>query len=120
MDNDYLDLPGLVVSFDSLELPRSRALADVLASGRLAYVQLIECRRETQDNDQIRESLIFDVEVERPQRCVHAIRRKERVAVSFGCADNWYPEVVALEIRLSSCASRKSEGRRISSQSVFV
>ncbi len=95
MDEQFLDVDGLVVPPNSLELPRSLSLGSVLETERLAFVQLIECRSETID-DSLRETVVFDVEVERPQNCVHPIHRIERVAVRFDSPDNWYPEVVSL------------------------
>lgn len=96
MENQYCDAKGLIVSMDSLELPRSRELAAALDTGRLAFVSLVEYRRHSDDGGEIHETIIFDVEVERPQRCVHDIRRVERIATEFAAADNWYPEVTLL------------------------
>lgn len=96
MEDQYLDAEGLIVTTDSLELPRSRGLAAALEAGRLAFVHLVECRRRSGGNDTILETIIFEVDVERPQRCVHGIRRVERIAAEFTSLDNWYPEVTSL------------------------
>lgn len=96
MADEYLDAEGLIVSSGSLELPRSRELVAALESGRLAFVTLVECRRHSSDDGEVRETVVFSVEAERPQRCVHDIRRVERIAARFAAADNWYPEVTTL------------------------
>lgn len=96
MADEYLDADGLIVTSGSLELPRSGELVAALESRRLAFVTLVECRRHLGDDGEIRETVVFDVEVERPQRCAHDIRRVERIAARFAAADNWYPEVTAL------------------------
>lgn len=96
MEDEYLDAGGLIVDTGSLELPRSRELATAMETERLAFVRHVECRRDSSDEGEVLETIIFDVEVERPQRCVHEIRRIERIAVEFTAADNWYPEVTSL------------------------
>ncbi|MDA7978967.1 MAG: ThiF family adenylyltransferase [Pirellulales bacterium] len=96
MEDEHLDAGGLIIATDTLELPRSRELAAAMETGRLAFVTHIECRRGSGDDGDVRETIVFDVEVERPQRCMHDIRRIERIAVEFAAADNWYPEVISL------------------------
>lgn len=96
MADEYLDADGLIVTSGSLELPRSRELVAALECRRLAFVTLVECRRQSGDDGEIRETVVFDVEVERPQRCAHDIRRVERIAARFAADDNWYPEVTVL------------------------
>ena len=96
MKDKLLEARGLLVPSGTLELPRSRALAQVLETGRLAFIQPVEYRCESADTGHTSETIVFDVEVERPQKCVHPIHRVERIAVRFDAEDNWYPEVVSL------------------------
>lgn len=42
------------------------------------------------------ETVVIEVDVERPQRPIHDIRYKETIAVEFATEDTWYPEVLAL------------------------
>lgn len=95
MSIEYIEAQGQPVSTNSLKLRRSSELAKIAESGRLAYVQLVECRQVTQgENDS--EVVVLDVEVERPKHCVHSISRVERISVRFNEGDDWYPEVLAL------------------------
>lgn len=96
MKDKLLEARGLLVPSGTLELPRSRALAQVLETGRLAFIQPVEYRCESADTGHTSETIVFDVEVERPQKCIHPIHRVERIAVRFDAEDNWYPEVVSL------------------------
>lgn len=96
MNEAFIDAEGLVVPTSALEIQRSRELAGVVETGRLAYVRMVECRRTANEGDQISETVVFEVEVERPQHCVHDIRRVERISARFESADSWYPEVVSL------------------------
>lgn len=95
MAEELLSPPGIVVQQTALTLPRARALAETLASGRLPYVALVDCLQHD-DAGCVEEAIVFEVEVERPQQRTHDVRRHERIAVTFKPADNWYPEVAAL------------------------
>lgn len=92
MSASYLDPGGTIATGTSLQLPRAQAFASTLWSRRLAFVTPVECRR----NEDGSESVIIDIEVERPQQLVHPIHRIERIAVRFIPSDNWYPEILAL------------------------
>lgn len=96
MADAYLEPEGVLVPSTALELPRAQALAAALGGGRLPYVQLLECRRSSLPAGGSSETIVFEVEPERPQRCVHPIHRRERIAATFRPIDDWYPEVVAL------------------------
>lgn len=98
MADSYIDPGGgLVVPLSVLELSRAKALAEVLESRRLKFVTYVECRRDIAEGaGKTTETVVFDVEVERPQRRQHDIRRIERIAVIFTAKDDWYPEVLAL------------------------
>ena len=95
MDNKFLEAEGQLIAIDALRLRRSRELAGIAKSGRLAFVKLVECRQTTHGN-QFCEVVVVDVEVERPQRVVHPVSRIERISVRFIERDDWYPEVLSL------------------------
>ena len=98
MTEEYVEIEGDVVQESDIRLSRSRGLVDLIASGRLNFVRLIDCKRTTceNENDVFFESVIFEVEIERPQRYVNDIGRIERIAACFSSLDNFYPEVFAL------------------------
>ncbi len=96
--NDFLSANGDIVAAESLTIPRCRSLVRQIESDRLSFVKLIECRRTVEEANDVKETVVFDAEIERPQRRVHDIRRVERIAVTFSQADNWYPEVLALRV----------------------
>lgn len=88
---------GEVIPPTTLELPRAHALAALLGRGTVPFVRLIECRRHARLSDNAAtESVVFEVDVERPQAPVHDIRRRERIAAIFTAADSRPPETLAL------------------------
>lgn len=87
----YLETLGEPVERGELASPRARLLADALADSTIEFARPIECRA-----DQNFDVVIFDVEVELPQRLVHPIRSFERIAVLFDPNDRDTPEVLAL------------------------
>jgi len=93
---DFLQPAGIVVLPSALTLPRSLALAGTLGLGRLPFVKLIDCLQHHSEGDELEETVVFEVEVERPQRRAHDIHRTERLAATFKADDDWYPEVVSL------------------------
>jgi hypothetical protein len=98
MNNEYLDADGSVVSVSSLRIPRAKALADIVSSGRLNFVRFIECRRtEASEDGEEKETVVFEVDVERPQKLEAGILKSERIAVGFSPKDNWYPEIQHVE-----------------------
>ena len=88
----YLDPPGVTVPLERLVGEKPRALAQVLANDVLAFARLVECRASDSKN----ETVVFDVEVETPQICMHDIHSTERLAATFSGDGNAKPEVVAL------------------------
>ncbi len=89
VSNDYVGLPGIVVSVERLRL--GQAIAMVEAVTRNPYCRLIECRQ----TDSGREFVVFDTDVEVGQSRVHDIRQVERIAVAFTAKDH-LPAVLAL------------------------
>lgn len=102
MAQQFLPLPiaGQPIPFRQLTIPKAREAASALRSGVMNWVELVECQqhyRQAGAADEVfAESIIFDVEVETPQRPVHDIRRRERIAVTFSFDERTYPEVHAL------------------------
>jgi len=92
----FLQPHGIVVAPTILTIPRARALAELICSGRLPYVALVDCFQHCSSTDSAEETVVFDADIERPQYSLHEIRRKERIGVTFLQADDCYPEVVAL------------------------
>lgn len=93
MTLEYTELPGTPVGADTLEITRARQLASAVAGGRLDFVRLLECRKV--DGASF-ETLVIEVEVERPQVVVNSIQRVERLAVVLSADDESYPEVLAI------------------------
>ncbi len=97
MEQTFLDPGGVPVDAQSLTIPRARDLADVLASGVLDFVHIVEFRRrEAEAAGKETEIIIVDLEIQRPQRTVNGIQRVERVAVVLEPGDVTYPEVLSL------------------------
>lgn len=96
MADDYLSADGIIVPPGGLELGRARQLADMAGGGAVPFVRLIECRRETGTDGSVAESVVIELDVERPQAPLHDIRRRERIAAVFKSADRSYPEALAL------------------------
>ncbi len=86
-----LDIEGLIVPPQSLRLRRAQHLVAALSADDLPYATLVECR-----TGEGSETVVFDVEMERPQICDYDIRGTERLAATFDPSDGTYPEVVAL------------------------
>lgn len=95
MPEDFLPIEGIVVPPGSLSLKRARALAELVASGSLPYVALVDCFSLARA-DSVSEAVVVDVAVERPQRPVHEIRHQERVAIVFEASDRSLPDVLTL------------------------
>lgn len=91
--NDY-PLLGAVVPTESLAIPRAQAIASYAASPRSPYVTLVECRRR--EGGAGAETVIVDLDIEVAQRPVHAILRRERVAITVVPDDSAYPEISVL------------------------
>lgn len=90
---NFFSVEGEIVNPDKLVIAKAKELIKLIKPGKLPYVKLIECRRPT---DQSFETIIIELEVERPQKVVNDIHRIERLSVSFFHDDQTYPEVLAL------------------------
>lgn len=93
----FLNVEGLIVPVESLTNERAVALARLVASNALPYVQLIECRRQNPvaEFGPI-DTVVLDLAVERPQSPVNDIRYVERISIAFEEADTSPPEVQAI------------------------
>ncbi len=94
MITSYLPAPGDPIDPAELHIEKARELAQILLARRLAFVELVECRREKAPADT--EVVVVDVEVERGQHMVYDINWVERIAVRFFATDQRVPEVLAL------------------------
>lgn len=90
------ELPFLseTVSIEDLITPKAQDFAEVLSKGTLPFVHFLECRRSIDDKKI--DIVIFEVEIERSQKVVFDIRRKELIAVLFYSDKTILPEVLAL------------------------
>lgn len=85
------DIVGVVVPASALELPRARAVANLLASGKLTFARLVECGKRGGA-----EVVVFEVDVEVPSAPVHDVRAVERLAAVFVAEEKHYPTCLAL------------------------
>jgi len=92
MAERYIQLGGEAVDSVQLSTVRGREFADLAAEPRVPHVRLIECLKL---QDQRREAVVVEVDVEVAQRPVYDIRRTETIAVVFAAFDS-APEVFAL------------------------
>lgn len=91
---ELVKLPGIEVAPDALRLSRSQAILQALLSGQLAFAKFVECRATSIPFYQ--ETVVMEVEVERPQLTAADIRRVERVAAVLEESDDFTPRVLAL------------------------
>lgn len=88
MADTYLDVDGVVV--EPVALTHSGARATALAA-RGQFAAMVECRKS-----ETTETVVLDVDVERPQTPVNDIRASERVAAVFSLEADTLPEALAL------------------------
>lgn len=88
MSDDPIQLEGILVRPEALTHQGAIATVEAL---RAPFAVLVECRKT-----QTSESVIFDVEVERPQTPLNDIRACERVAAVFSLMADTLPEVLVL------------------------
>lgn len=92
MEASFLDVDGETIAPELLTLPRANELALRLRKRGIDYASLVACRRGTEGMEWV----VFDVEVEVPQRRENPVLPRERLAVGFVTADDKTPEVLAL------------------------
>lgn len=98
--DDYISIGGRAIDATRLQIPKAKELAELLLSNALNWTMLVEC--QLVEGPQAlaaflgAEVVVFDVEVEVPQKKASDIRRVERIAVAFWPADNSHPETLAL------------------------
>lgn len=93
-DPNYMDPSGERIGFDDLVVEKARDLVRILRPGNLPYCELLECRRL--EDPHRAEVVVFEVDVQRGQRPVRDVRRRERIAAVFREDDAVVPEVLAL------------------------
>ena len=71
-------------------------MAEAVVADRLPYVTFVECRSFNATISGMAETIVIDVEVERPQKPANDVRKIERIAITFTEADARYPDVLAL------------------------
>ena len=91
MPSEFCDIDGLIVPPSALALRRAVELAAALSSSDLPYAHFVESRRNGDA-----ETIVFDVEVERPQVRTYSIGTTERLAAAFDASDSRGPEILAL------------------------
>lgn len=91
VDDTFIKPQGLIVTRAVFKLRRAVEVAAAAASDQLPYARLVECR--THDG---LETVVLDMDVQRPQVRDHDIHSTERVAVIFHPSDENYPEVLVL------------------------
>jgi len=91
MAEDYLDPGGILVPESGLTFRRARELVTALRGPGTSFASLVECRSASES-----ETVILEVEVERPQIVANDIHGAERLAIVFARADEVCPEVLAL------------------------
>lgn len=96
MRDHLLDPGGVVIPPSALDLPRAKQLAELLARGRLDYVEMVEARQCSGPAGETSQIVVMKVEVERPQKLTHPIHRFEWVAAKFSADDASYPDVCSL------------------------
>ncbi len=101
-NNGYISVGGRAIDASSLKTPKAKEVAELLLSGAQNWARLVE--RQAVDSDERSalsafvgsELVIFDVDVEVPQKKVNDIHRVERIAIAFWPTDNNCPETLAL------------------------
>lgn len=96
MDQGHFTAPGDLVPPEDLTFPRARELTRFLGKALNPYAQLKECRVVSHRDGLRLEIVVLEVDVELPQRRVHDIRHRERLAVIFPPGGKLQPEVLAL------------------------
>ena len=89
----FLEAPGALSSVKELTISKASAFAMYLSSGKHAYAELVEIRKDCESG---RETIVCDVAVEVNQDRANPILDRERLAVSFDPQDEQMPEVVSL------------------------
>jgi hypothetical protein len=102
MKDKFVATPGKLVVPEDLQIQKAKDTAHVLRSEILNWVSFIECRQVDEEDSSVdpqlrnTEIIVFDTDVEVPQRPKHDIRRTERIAVAFNSEDKNFPEVLAM------------------------
>jgi hypothetical protein len=90
--DDFIDVGGIIITPETLAIPRAKATASMLQRGVLDYAALLECRRRYDGDEEI---LIVEVGVQIPQLKSYEIQPTERLALVFR-KDDGRPDAVSL------------------------
>lgn len=90
METEYIEAPGVEISADDLVIEKAREAVRLI--NKLPFYALIGVNRLSSGA----EVVAFQTEIEVGQRTVHDILPVERIAIIFPCADDVFPEVLAL------------------------
>lgn len=91
--NEFIGQDIATIAIEELRIPRAKKLAIFLAlKGPEQFANLESVGR----NDQGAEVLTVRLGIERPQECVHDIRREETVSIIFYAEDTSPPHVLAM------------------------
>jgi hypothetical protein len=94
VNDEWIEPKQPIVSVDALEFKRAKVFCAYILSKTNPHLRFVEVRKApTPDRC---ETIVFDVNVDRPSRVVHDIRYTERIAVIFESTDSAHPEVLAL------------------------
>lgn len=105
MTDKFVPIPRVAselvpVSPDELAIEKSRSVANVLLTGAMNWVALVDCYQhrssKNPDEEILAETVVFDAEIELPQRPRYPISNVERIAVTFEKSDIRFPRVFAL------------------------
>src|ERR1700675_2522303 len=89
-----LEAPGSSITVDALVVENARKFGRFLREvGSELVAEFCEARRVSGTEAEV---VVFTVAVQRPQRCVNDIRKRETLAAVFSADDSAYPEVLAL------------------------
>ena len=88
----FFELGGQAIPEAQLQIVKARELVEALHIQN--YVSLVQCIKKSTGE----EVVVFDAEVEVPQKRVHDIRSVERIAVKFDPEDKTLPDTLALRI----------------------
>jgi len=84
---------GELVSPNLLELKKSKRLYQYIISDNCSHVELLEIRKKNNHNE---ETFIINLDIERPQKIINDIKKKETIAIVFSTDDIDAPKVLML------------------------
>ncbi|MFY9983931.1 MAG: Mov34/MPN/PAD-1 family protein [Chthoniobacterales bacterium] len=86
-----LPAPGHAARREDLRSDRAKSLVEYLASSNATYASLVEVRV----NEHL-DSVVIELDIQRPQKCVYPIAAKEVLAIVFDAVRDLLPNILAL------------------------